>query len=69
MSFHLKLGYGMKFQNRLFIIPTLESPILNLKQWESKSTYGIMNSRYRPLLQVRILWLKRPDKVIVLLYI
>jgi len=64
MSFHLKLGYGMKFQNRLFIIPTLESPILNLKQWESgKSTYGIMNSRYRPLLlKVRILWLKRPDR-------
>ena len=64
MSFHLKIGYGLKFQNRLFIIPTLESPILNLKQWESgKSTYGILNSRYRPLLlKVRILWLKRPNR-------
>lgn len=64
ISFHLKLGYGMKFQNRLFIIPTLEIPILKLKQWEGgKSTYGILNSRYRPmLLKVRILWLKRPNK-------
>ena len=64
MSFHLKIGYGLKFQNRLFIIPTLESPIINLKQWESgKSTYGILNSRYRPLLlKVRILWLKRPNR-------
>ena len=64
ISFHLKLGYGMKFQNRLFIIPTLETPILKLKQWEGgKSTYGILNSRYRPmLLKVRILWLKRSNK-------
>ena len=64
LSFHLKVGYGMKFQNRLFIIPTLETPILNIKQWENgKSTYGIFNSRYRPLLfKVRILWLKRPKR-------
>ena len=64
ISFHLKLGYGIKFQNRLFIIPTLETPILNLKQWEGgKSTYGILNSRYRPLLiKFRILWLKRPNR-------
>ena len=64
LSFHLKLGYGVKFQNRLFIIPTLETPILNIKQWENgKSTYGIFNSRYRPLLfKVRILWLKRPKR-------
>ena len=64
LSFHLKLGYGMKFQNRLFIIPTLETPILNIKQWENgKSTYGIFNSRYRPLLlKARILWLKRPKR-------
>ena len=64
LSFHLKFGYGMKFQNRLFIIPTLETPILNIKQWENgKSTYGIFNSRYRPLLlKVRILWLKRPKR-------
>ena len=60
-SFHLKLGYGMKFQNRLFVIPTIETPIINIKEWEKgKSTYGIFNSRYRPILiKIRILWLKR----------
>ena len=54
----------MKFQNRLFIIPSLETPIINFLKWENgKSTYGIFNSRYRPiLLKIRILWLKRPSK-------
>jgi len=63
-SLHLKIGYGMKFQNRLFIIPSLETPIINFLEWEKgKSTYGIFNSRYRPiLLKIRILWLKRPSK-------
>ena len=63
-SLHFKVGYGMKFQNRLFIIPSLETPIINFLEWEKgKSTYGIFNSRYRPLLlRVRILWLKRPNK-------
>lgn len=64
LSLHLKVGYGMKFQNRLFIIPSIETPIINFLEWEKgKSTYGIFNSRYRPiLLRVRILWLKRPSK-------
>ena len=63
-SLHFKIGYGMKFQNRLFIIPSLETPIINFLEWEKgKSTYGIFNSRYRPiLLKIRILWLKRPSK-------
>ena len=63
-SMHLKIGYGMKFQNRLFIIPSIETPIVNFKKWDNgKSTYGIFNSRYRPLLfKIRILWLKRPSR-------
>ena len=63
-SLHLKIGYGIKFQNRLFVIPSLETPIINFLEWEKgKSTYGIFNSRYRPiLLKIRILWLKRPSK-------
>lgn len=63
LSLHYKFGYGFKIQNRLFIIPSIETPILNLRTWENwKSTYGIFNSRYRPLLfSVRILWLKRPN--------
>jgi len=64
LSIHLKFGFGIKYQNRLFIIPTIETPILNLTKWENgKSTYGIFNSRYRPfVICLKFLWLKRPSK-------
>ena len=63
LSLHYKFGYGFKIQNRLFIIPNIETPILNFRKWENgKSSYGIFNSRYRPILfSLRILWLKRPN--------
>ena len=63
-SFHFKLGYGIKFSKTLFIIPTIETPILNLKKWENgKSNFGIFNSRYRPIiLKVRFIWLKKLGK-------
>ena len=63
-SFHFKLGYGIKFSKTLFIIPTIETPIINLKKWEQgKSTFGIFNSRYRPVLfKVRFIWLKKLGK-------
>ena len=64
LSLHYKFGYGIKLQNRLFIIPSIETPIINFKKWEKgKSTYGIFNSRYRPFLfSVRFLWLKPPGR-------
>ena len=64
LAFHLKIGYGLKVKKTLFIIPTMESPFLSLKKWEQgKSTYGIFNSRYRPLIfKVRFIWLKRLGK-------
>jgi len=63
-SFHFKIGYGIKFSKTLFIIPTIETPIINLKKWEQgKSTFGIFNSRYRPVLfKVRFIWLKKLGK-------
>jgi len=63
-SFHFKLGYGIKFSKTLFIIPTIETPIFNLKKWENgKSNFGIFNSRYRPIiLKVRFIWLKKLGK-------
>lgn len=63
-SFHFKLGYGIKFNKILFVIPTIETPILNLKKWENgKSTFGIFNSRYRPIIfKVRLIWLKKLGK-------
>ena len=64
LAFHLKVGCGFKVKKTLFIIPTMESPFLTLKKWEQgKSTYGIFNSRYRPLIfKVRFIWLKKLGK-------
>ncbi len=63
-SLHYKIGYGIKVTEKLFVIPTLETPILNVKQWEqAKSTYGMFSSRYRPIIfTVRFAWLGKPGK-------
>jgi len=63
-SLHYKLGFGIKYNDRLFIIPSIETPILNILEWEGgKSTYGIFTSRYRPLIfSVRFAWLRSPDR-------
>lgn len=64
LSLHYKLGYGIKVSDKLFIIPTLETPILNGMAWEKgKSTYGIFSSRYRPIIfSVRFAWLRTPSR-------
>lgn len=63
-SFHYKIGYGIKFTKTIFIIPSIETPILNVKQWEkAKSTYGLFYNRYRPIIiSFRILWLRQPTR-------
>ena len=64
LSLHYKFGYGIKVSDKLFIIPTLETPIINGLKWESgKSTYGIFSSRYRPIIfSVRFAWLRIPSR-------
>ena len=49
-----------KINERFFIIPAIETPILNIYNFEKfKSTWGIFNSRYRPLIfSVRFAWLR-----------
>ncbi|CAG5078538.1 hypothetical protein [Parvicella tangerina] len=63
-SLHYKIGYGIKVTKNLFIIPTLETPILNGREWEKgRSDYGILSSRYRPLIfSVRFAWTRKPGK-------
>jgi len=58
---HYKLGYGFKVNSKLFIIPTLETPILSIYKWDDfKSALPYFSSRYRPiLLTVRFAWLSR----------
>ena len=60
-SLHYKFGYGIKAKNNLFIIPSIEVPILNALEWENgKSTYGIFSSRYKPIIfSVRFAFLKK----------
>lgn len=62
-SLHYKLGYGFKVNTKLFIIPAIETPILNFIPFENaKSTIGVFNMRYRPLiLTIRIAWLRKPN--------
>lgn len=55
---HYKLGFGFKVNRNLFVVPSIETPILNLLDWEDgKSTLGYFNTRYRPILvSVRFFW-------------
>lgn len=63
-SIHYKIGYGIKARKRLFIIPSIEIPILNILEWENgKSSYGIFSSRYKPIIfSVRFAFLRKRDK-------
>lgn len=61
-SLHYKLGFGYKINQKWFIIPAIETPILNIVKFEKfKSTLGVFDMRYRPLIfTVRIAWLRKP---------
>ena len=64
IALHYKIGYGIKINEKLFVIPSIETPIINFRQWEKgKSSYGIFNSRYRPIIfSCRFAWLKSPSR-------
>jgi len=51
LQLHYKLGFGMKAEKGVFIIPSIEVPILNIVPFEDfKSTLPYFGSRYRPLI-------------------
>jgi hypothetical protein len=51
---HYKFGFGMKVSPSKLIIPSIETPILTLHEWDNfQSTLLVFNSRYRPII-VRI---------------
>lgn len=54
---HAKVAYGFRLESRVFIIPSVETPILNVYPfYDGKSTLPIFNSRYRPIIfSLRIL--------------
>lgn len=48
---HYKMGYGFEWNDRLMIVPMLETPILNILPFQSgKSTMNNLFTRNRPLL-------------------
>jgi hypothetical protein len=60
---HYKFGVGFRVGERFYLIPSVETPILNLWKFEgARGTLGFFNSRYRPLIiSLRIAWLTKPS--------
>lgn len=61
---HYKLGFGFRTTKQLMIIPTIETPILNIVKFDQfKSTTQWFSSRYRPLIiTLRFLFLRDSNK-------
>lgn len=57
---HYRLGYGMRVTEKFFLVPSLETAILNLYPFDVNSTLPLLNSRYRSIsLSIKFLFLKR----------
>lgn len=60
---HFKLGYGVKWSNRMMIIPAIETPVFSIMPGDD-GNFGKLqwfSSTYRPLiLSVRFLFLRAP---------
>ncbi|MEY3399380.1 MAG: hypothetical protein RL220_1974 [Bacteroidota bacterium] len=62
---HYKLGFGWKPENGVYIMPSIETPILTVyKLDDGKSTLPYFSSRFRPIIvSLRIAFLdKTPDR-------
>jgi hypothetical protein len=48
---HVKFGVGFKLESRVFVIPSIETPILTIAKFDDgKSTIQYFSSRYRPFI-------------------
>ena len=56
---HGKIGYGIRLESGRFIIPSIETPILNVQPfYDGKSTLPMFSTRYRPIIfSIRFLFL------------
>lgn len=51
LQMHYRLGFGYKLTPKFMVITSLETPILNIYEYDDlKSTMKVFNSRYRPLI-------------------
>lgn len=65
LQLHYKFGFGIKINDGFFIIPAVETPILNFIPWNNgRSQLDIFNSRYRPFIfTIRFAWLGKNQTV------
>lgn len=58
---HYKIGIGFQFWERLFLIPTVETPILNAYPWDGfNSAVDLNDVKYRSIIfTLRIAWLQK----------
>lgn len=58
---HYKLGFGWKPEPGIYIIPSIETPILNVFPWDDgKSTLQYFTGRQRPfIITLKIQWLSK----------
>ncbi len=55
-----RLGYGVKVSKKLYIVPALQTAILNVYPLDINSTLPLLNSRYRSIsLSIKFLFLTR----------
>lgn len=58
---HYRLGYGVRVTKKFFVVPALQTAILNVYPFDLNSTLPLLNSRYRSIsLSIKFLFLKRP---------
>jgi len=60
-QFHYKLGFGWKPEPGIYIIPSIETPILNVFPWDDgKSTLQYFVGRHRPFIfTLKFQWLSK----------
>lgn len=48
---HYKIGFGFKVSDNIFIVPSIETPIVTIHEYDDlKSSSALFNSRYRPII-------------------
>lgn len=58
---HAKIGFGYKAESGVFLVPSIETPILTVYPLDDgKSTLPMFSSRYRPIIfSLRIMWFSK----------
>ncbi len=61
---HYKIGFGWKISDKVIMIPSLETPILSVYEWDDgRSDFQFFSSRYRPIIfSLRFLFLRPANK-------